>query len=71
MDPTTARPYLARVRRRAAELDNAKAARNAAIIDAMNAGVRRADIAKAAGLSIPRVKQIRAEGSLTSHTPNG
>lgn len=59
MDPTTRRQALARVSRTAAELDHAKAARNAAIVDAMALGIPRAEIAKAAKVHVRRLAQIR------------
>lgn len=61
MDDMTARRLLREVRRTAAALDTAKAERNTAIVAAMEAGIPRAEIAKAATLSTQRLKQIRRE----------
>ncbi len=61
MDDQTARRLLREVRRTAAALDTAKAERNTAIVAAMEAGIARAEIAKAATLSTQRLKQIRRE----------
>lgn len=58
MDDQTARRLLREVRRTAAALDAAKAARNAAIVDAMALGIPRGEIADAAGLHPRRLYQI-------------
>jgi hypothetical protein len=58
VDDQTRRQALARVARTAANLDHAKAARNAAIVDAMALGIPRGEIADAAGLHPRRLYQI-------------
>ena len=70
MDDQTARRLLREVRRTAAALDTAKTERNTAIVAAMEAGIARAEIAKAATLSTQRLKQIRRE-CLNDHTASG